>query len=111
MPDRTLYEALNDLPDPRSRHGQFHPLTAIMGLVVLAMLSGRTSLQSIARFGRQHGTSLAHALGFCRGKTPTLSRTLRRMDPTHLEAILSPMDSGPRRPPGISVKVIYRQPP
>jgi hypothetical protein len=53
---------------------------------------GRKSLKSIARFGRQHGTPLAHALGFRRGKTPavsTLSRTLRRFDAPHLEAILS----------------------
>jgi Transposase DDE domain/DDE_Tnp_1-associated len=58
----------------------------------LAMLMGRTSLIGIARFGRQYGTPLAHALGFRRGKTPslsTLSRTLRRLDADALEAILS----------------------
>jgi DDE_Tnp_1-associated/Transposase DDE domain len=88
----TLVEALAELPDPRSRHGQFHPLTPVLSLVVLAMLLGRTSLASIARFGRQYGPPLAHALGFRRGKTPavsTLSRTLRRLDPDQLEAILS----------------------
>ena len=40
-------------------------------------------LSGIARFGRQHGSPLAWALGFRRGKTPalsTLSRTLRRFD-------------------------------
>jgi len=53
---------------------------------------GRTSLRGIARFGRQHGPELAHALGFRRGKTPaasTLSRTLRRLDPQTLEAVLA----------------------
>jgi len=56
------------------------------------LLVGRKSLKSIARFGRQHGTPLAHALGFRRGKTPTtstLSRTLRRFDAPQLEAALS----------------------
>lgn len=56
------------------------------------MLMGRTSLIGIARFGRQFGTPLAHALGFRRGKTPTvstLSRTLRRFDAQQLEAVLS----------------------
>ncbi|VTT98156.1 Transposase OS=Azospirillum sp. (strain B510) GN=AZL_b01830 PE=4 SV=1: DDE_Tnp_1_assoc [Gemmataceae bacterium] len=88
----TLYEALGTLTDPRSRHGRIHPLQAVMGLVTLAMLMGRKSLASIARFGRQHDASLAHALGFRRGKTPslsTLSRTLRRFDPRQLEAVLS----------------------
>ncbi|OWK45619.1 ISAs1 family transposase [Fimbriiglobus ruber] len=92
MPACTLYEALATLPDPRSRHGRIHPLPAVMGLVALAMLSGRKSLAGISRFGRQHGAPLAHALGFRRGKTPTvstLSRTLRRFDPQDLEAALS----------------------
>ncbi|WP_238602831.1 transposase family protein [Fimbriiglobus ruber] len=61
MPACTLYEALATLPDPRSRHGRIHPLPAVMGLVALAMLSGRKSLAGISRFGRQHGAPLAHA--------------------------------------------------
>ncbi|MFO0807206.1 MAG: ISAs1 family transposase [Gemmataceae bacterium] len=88
----TLAEALATLPDPRSPHGRIHPLPAVLGMVALAMLMGRTSLAGIARFGRQYGPPLAHALGFRRGKTPTLStlsRTLRRFDPRHLEAALS----------------------
>jgi hypothetical protein len=92
MPACTLHEALATLPEPRSAQGLIHPLPAVMGLVVLAMLMGRKSLQGIARFGRQHGTPLAHALGFRRGKTPaasTLSRTLRRFDAPQLEATIS----------------------
>lgn len=92
MPACTLYDALAALPDPRSRHGRVHPLPAVMGLIALAMLMGRKSLAGIARFGRQHGTPLAHALGFRRGKTPTastLSRTLRRFDIAQLEATMS----------------------
>lgn len=92
MNSATLYDALATLPDPRSRHGQIHPLPAIMGLIALAMLMGRTSLIGIARFGRQYGAPLAWALGFRRGKTPTvstLSRTLRRFDAEQLEAILT----------------------
>jgi hypothetical protein len=92
MPARTLFDALAEMPDPRSRHGRIHPLPAVLGLVALGMLMGRTSLIGIARFGRQYGTPLAHALGFRRGKTPTvstLSRTLRRFDAGRLEGILS----------------------
>lgn len=92
MAARSLLEALSDVPDPRSRHGRFHPLGACLGLVVLATLMGRTSLVAISRFGRQAGAPLAHALGFRRGKTPapsTLSRTLRRIAPERLEAVLA----------------------
>src|SRR5262245_1938416 len=88
----TLFDELATLPDPRHFRGRTHPLSAVLGLVTLAMLMGRTSLLGIARFGRQYGTALAHALGFRRGKTPsvsTLSRTLRRLDATAVEDRLS----------------------
>lgn len=105
MSTGTLFEALAHVPDPRSRHGQFHPLPAFLGLVVLALLMGRTSLVGIARFGRQYGTPLAHALGFRRGKTPsasTLSRTLRRFDAQQLEAVLSQWLAGRLNPEDIA---------
>ena len=92
MAATSLYDELATVPDPRGLQGLVHPLPAIMGLVVLALLSGRKSLKAIARFGRQHGPALAHALGFRRGKTPsasTLSRTLRRFDAAQLEGTLS----------------------
>lgn len=92
MSSCTLFDALAAVPDPRSPRGQVHPLPAVVGLVALAMLMGRTSLVGLARFGRQYGTALAHALGFKRGKTPaasTLSRTLRRFDAAAFEAIMS----------------------
>ena len=92
MTSPSLLEVLADVPDPRSRHGQIHPLSAVLGLVALAMLQGRTSLTAISRFGRQHGPPLAWALGFRRGKTPTvstLSRTLRRFDAGELEAVFA----------------------
>jgi hypothetical protein len=88
----TLLDELATLPDPRDRRGRVHPLGAFLGLVALALLMGRTSLAGVARFGRQYGSPLAHALGFRRGKTPsvsTLSRTLRRLDADALEALLS----------------------
>jgi hypothetical protein len=88
----TLFDALATVADPRSRHGRVHPLPAVLGLVALALLMGRKSLQGVARFGRQYGVPLAHALGFRRGKTPTAStlcRTLRRLDAPRLEAALS----------------------
>jgi DDE_Tnp_1-associated/Transposase DDE domain len=69
----SLLEVLAEVPDPRSRHGRRHPLSAILSLAVVAMLAGAKSYQAIAQYGRDQGFGLAHALGFTRGKTPTKS--------------------------------------
>ena len=50
MAATALADAFADLPDPRSCHGPIHPLPAVLRLVVLALLMGRTSLAGIARF-------------------------------------------------------------
>ena len=92
MSPLSLIDVLSELPDPRGRQGKIHPLPAVLGLVVLGLLMGRTSLSAIARLGRLSGPSLAHALGFRRGKTPsksTLSEILRLLDADQLEALLS----------------------
>ena len=88
----SLMEALSHVPDPRSRHGQRHPLPAILALVVLAMLRGCKGPVAIAQFGRDYGVALAHVLGFTRGKTPApscLSELLSRLDAVAFEAALS----------------------
>lgn len=92
MPEpSSLVEVLATVPDPRSRKGRRHPLTAILSLSVVATLAGMKSLEAIAQFGRDHGIPLAHALGFRRGKTPNkscLSKLFRRLDVVALEEAL-----------------------
>lgn len=105
MPALALADVLADIPDPRSRHGCFHPLPAVLGLVVLGLLMGRKSLSAIARLGRLYGTPLAHALGFRRGKTPaksTVSEILRALDAQAVEAALARWVAS-RLPPGVTV--------
>jgi hypothetical protein len=88
----SLLEALASVPDPRDRRGCRHPLTAILSLTVLAMLTGCKTYEAIAQFGRDKGFALAHALGFRRGKTPcksTLSELFRDIDIAAFEAALS----------------------
>ena len=88
----SLLDVLAEIPDPRHRRGIRHPLSAILGLAVLAMLSGCKSYQAIAQFGRDKGFALAHALGFRRGKTPTkatYSILFRRLDVIAFEAALA----------------------
>jgi DDE family transposase len=87
----SLIEELATVPDPRSRKGRRHPLTAILALTTVAILAGCKSLEAIAQFGRDHGAPLAHALGFTRGKTPNkscLSKLFRRLDIATLEEAL-----------------------
>lgn len=88
----SLLEELARIPDPRNRRGTRHPLPAILGLTVLARLTGCKSYTAIAPFGRDKGVALALALGFRRGKTPAKSRLstlFRRLDVTAFEAALS----------------------
>jgi hypothetical protein len=88
----SLLDVLAQVADPRSRHGRRHPLSAILALAVLAMVSGARSYQAIAQFGRDKGFALAHALGFTRGKTPaksTFSVLFRILDVQAFEEILS----------------------
>jgi hypothetical protein len=88
----SLLDVLAQVPDPRSRHGRRHPLSAILSLAVVAMLAGAKSYQGIAQFGRDKGFGLAHVLGFTRGKTPTKSTfsvVFRILDVQAFEQILS----------------------
>jgi hypothetical protein len=92
VPPLSLLEVLAQVPDPRSRHGRRHPLSAILALAVVAMLSGAKSYEAIAQFGREKGFTLAHALGFTRGKTPTKSTfsvLFRILDVQTFEEVLS----------------------
>jgi hypothetical protein len=92
MAPLSLFEALADMPDPRSRHGRRHPLLAILSLTVLAMLHGCKGPTAISEFGRNHGVALAHALGFRRRKTPApscLSDLYRDLDAVAFETALS----------------------
>jgi predicted transposase YbfD/YdcC len=86
-----LLEILGAIPDPRDRRGTIHPLTAMLSLAVVAMLAGMRSLEAIAQFGRDHGATLAFALGFRRAKTPTksaYSKLFRRLNVEQYEASL-----------------------
>jgi hypothetical protein len=87
-----LLDVLAQVPDPRDPRGIRHPLSAILSLTVLAMLTGVKSFAGISQFGRDKGHTLAHALGFRRGKTPaksTFSELFRVLDIDAFEAALS----------------------
>jgi len=88
---RSLLEVLASLPDPRSAHGRRHPLEAILGLAVCAMLCGARSLYAISQWGRDQGNKVSCALGFTRERTPcvsTLHQVFSRLDRERFESVL-----------------------
>ena len=90
MPEKTLLEALAEVPDPRADNKR-HPLPAILALSIGAVLAGATTLLAIAEWGRNH-PELARALGFRHRLTPcvaTLSNVFRALDARALERVLA----------------------
>ena len=88
----SLLRALAEVPDPRSRHGQRHPLPAILALATVAMLCGARSLYAIAQWGREQPEVVLRTLGFTRQLTPgvaTLHRVFKRLDVDVFETVLA----------------------
>ena len=87
----SILEAMGKLPDPRSGHGRWHPLGAILGLSICAMLCGARSLYAISQWGRDQGQEVSEALGFTRERTPcvsTLHQVFSRLDREAFEGLL-----------------------
>ena len=87
----SLLEAFEKVPDPRSRHGRRHPLSAILALSVCAMASGARSLYAIAQWGRMQDPATLKELGFIRDRTPavsTLHNVVRNLDVDAFELVL-----------------------
>lgn len=86
-----LLSFLATVPDPRSRHGRRHPLTAVLGLVCCAILCGAKGYAAIAQWGHDQDIELMHQLGFTR-KPPKLGgirKILLALAPNTLEEALS----------------------
>jgi hypothetical protein len=87
--DISLMELLEGLKDPRAARGKRHPLPALLGLAVVAMLAGMTSYEAIVQYGKERGWEFLKLLGFttrwglCKA---TYSRVFRRIDAADFEA-------------------------
>lgn len=68
-----LYQYLEQIPDPRQAQGRRYALPALLLLVIVATLAGRTHRQGIFEWGREAEAPLQQALGFQPGKTPAAS--------------------------------------
>lgn len=87
----TLFEALEGLPDRRTRKGRRYSLASIVTLSLAAMLSGANDLLAIHRFGRRLTPKGLQMLGIARGRPPahaTLHYVFRSIDAADLERVL-----------------------
>src|SRR6266705_562478 len=85
---RPLAEFLAEVPDPRQKQGQRHPLLPLLLQACLAMLCRCDSQLAIAEWGRDQGAELAARLGFTRQRTPcvaTFHRVFRRLEVARFE--------------------------
>jgi hypothetical protein len=65
-PSRDLLSFLAKIPDPRSRHGRQHSLSAVLALVCCAVLCGARSYAAIAQWAVDQDIAFMHRLGFTR---------------------------------------------
>jgi hypothetical protein len=63
MSTGTLYTALQNIPDHRTKKGRRFPLAAILSIAIAAMLSGANDLIAIFRWGRRLSPKTLQALG------------------------------------------------
>ena len=73
---RTLFDVLADIPDPRHRQGNRHPLQAVLAMSAAAVLAGHSSLAAISQWGREMYSlhrDWMWALGFRSFTTPSIS--------------------------------------
>jgi hypothetical protein len=63
MSTGTLFEALQRIPDHRTKKGRRFPLAAIVAISIAAMLSGANDLMAIFRWGRRLSPKALQALG------------------------------------------------
>ena len=73
----SLLSFLAAVPDPRSRHGRQHLLSAILALVCCAILCGARSYAAIGQWAQDHDITLMHRLGFTR--RPSKSGGIRKV--------------------------------
>ena len=60
----SLFECLEQVPDPRRARGVRHPFQAILRLTLLGLVCGQTTMAHITLFARMNWPALKEPLGF-----------------------------------------------
>ena len=66
----SLLAFLSEVPDPRSRHGRQHSLSAVLRLACCAIFCGARGYTAIAQWAADQDVALMHRLGFTRRPPP-----------------------------------------
>ena len=93
QPAGSLLSILATIPDPRSRHGRQHPLSAVLALVCSAIMCGAKSYTAIAQWAQDQDIGLMHRLGFTRRppKTGGIRKILIALDLKAFEGGVEPV--------------------
>lgn len=87
----SVYQALENLPDPRRAQGKRYSLALVLTCVLLAKMAGETTLQGISEWVRLRGRWLQEVLPDTRAQFPcaaTYSKVLRSVDPDQVTQLL-----------------------
>ena len=90
--EESLFQCLEQVPDPRRARGVRHPFQAILRLTLLGLVCGQTTMAHIALFAKMHWPVLREPLGFLRDDPPhatTISRTLAGVPCEQLQEALT----------------------
>ena len=88
----SLFQCLEQVPDPRKARGVRHPFQAILPLTLLGLVCGQTTMAEIAHFAGMNWPALKEPLGFLRDHPPhttTISRTLAGVPYEQLQGALT----------------------
>ena len=88
----SLFECLEQVPDPRRARGVRHPFQAILRLTLLGLVCGQTTMAHITLFARMNWPALKEPLGFLRDHPPhatTISRALAGVSHQRLQEALT----------------------
>lgn len=94
----SLWEALEVVPDQRTRKGRRYSLPSLILLSLAAMLAGANDLLAIHRFGRRLPPKALRAIGIPHGRAPahaTLHYFFRALPAADLERVLRGLVAAP----------------
>ena len=95
----TIGKILRQIPDPRGKQGRLHPLHALLGLIILSLLSGRKGMKAAFRLGRSLSLRQLRKLGFRSGPVSpclaTLTQLIRVLDPDAMARVFSQLTARP----------------
>ena len=96
----SVRSVLREVSDPRGKKGRLHRLEAILGLILLSMLSGRKGIKAAFHLGRSLSRKQLNQLGVRRDLNApchaTLTETLRVLDPDEMAQVFGRFTAGVR---------------